>query len=72
MKIGNQDVIIVVIEPDGKEWHAYSPNLPGMHTCGDTIAEATANAEEAAALWLESVQAEYPDKSVSEIIEMYR
>lgn len=34
-------------------YHAYAPELPGLHTQGDSLEEATANAEEALALYVE-------------------
>ena len=37
-------------EPEGG-YHAYAPELPGLHTQGEDLEEATANAEEALALW---------------------
>jgi predicted RNase H-like HicB family nuclease len=47
----------VVFEPQSKGgFTVYSPDLPGMVTQGDTIEEATANAEEAIALYVESMR----------------
>ena len=42
----------VIIEPDGKHFHAYAPALKGCHTSGKTIAEAKKNIREAIALYL--------------------
>lgn len=42
-----------LIEKDGQEYHAYSPEIPGCHTHGRTIDEATANLKEAVSLYLE-------------------
>lgn len=39
-------------------YYAYAPDLPGLHTQGDTLEEARANAEEALALYVEGVQEE--------------
>jgi predicted RNase H-like HicB family nuclease len=39
-------------------YHAYAPELPGLHTQGDSIEDATANAEEALALYVEGLREE--------------
>ncbi len=39
-------------DPDGG-YHAYAPELPGLHTEGETLEEAVSNAEEALALYVE-------------------
>jgi len=36
--------------------HVYAPDLPGLHTQGDTLAEATANAQEALELYVEGLR----------------
>jgi antitoxin HicB len=47
----------VVFEPQPEGgFTVYSPDLPGMITQGDTIEEAAANAEEAIALYVESMR----------------
>jgi len=48
-----------VFEPqvDGG-YHAYAPELPGLHTQGDNLEDATANAEEALALYVEGLREE--------------
>ncbi len=45
----------VVIEPDGDQFHAYVPALPGCHSFGDSPDEALANIEEAIELHVESM-----------------
>ena len=40
-------------EPEGG-YHAYAPELPGLHTQGDDLNEARSNAEDASALYVES------------------
>lgn len=46
-----------VFEPEAEGgYHVYAPDLPGLHTQGDTIEEATANAREALALYVEGLQ----------------
>jgi predicted RNase H-like HicB family nuclease len=44
-------------EPEGG-YHAYAPELPGLHTQGEDLEEATANAEEALALYVEGMREE--------------
>jgi len=39
-------------------YHAYAPELPGLHTQGDNLEDATANAEEALALYVEELREE--------------
>jgi predicted RNase H-like HicB family nuclease len=39
-------------------YHVYAPDLPGLHTQGETLDEGTANAEEALALYVEGLRAE--------------
>jgi predicted RNase H-like HicB family nuclease len=43
-------------QPEGG-YHVFCPALPGCHSEGDTLDEATANIREAAALYLESLAA---------------
>lgn len=46
------------IEPDGKEFHAWSPELPGTHTHGATRAIALKNLKDAVRLYLDDVMEE--------------
>ena len=41
------------IEPDGNEYHAWVPELPGCHTHGRTVKEAMQNLKDAVQLYLE-------------------
>ena len=45
----------VIIEPDGKCFHAYAPALPGCHTFGKTITEAKKHIREAISLYIETL-----------------
>ena len=46
----------MVFEPqDEGGYHVYAPDLPGLHTQGDTLAEAELNAKEALALYVEGL-----------------
>lgn len=45
----------VIIEPDGKYFHAYAPALKGCHTQGKTIAEAKKNIREAVQVYVEGL-----------------
>ncbi len=47
--------ILIVVEPDEGEFHAYCPALKGLHTCGATEEEAMDNAADAAIAYLESL-----------------
>ncbi len=46
----------VVIEPDGDQFQAFVPALPGCHTFGTSIEEARANILDAIQLHLESMR----------------
>lgn len=39
-------------------YHVYAPELPGLHSQGDDLDDATANAEEALALYVEGLREE--------------
>ena len=44
----------LVFEPqDEGGYYVYAPDLPGLHSEGETLDEATANAEEALAVYVE-------------------
>lgn len=45
----------VIIEPDGKHFHAYAPALKGCHTSGKTITEAKKHIQEAVQVYLEGL-----------------
>jgi predicted RNase H-like HicB family nuclease len=46
-----------VFEPDpGGGYHVYAPELPGLHTQGDDLDDATENAREALALYIEGLR----------------
>ena len=47
--------ISVVIEKDENGYFAYSPELKGCHTQGDTVDEVLANMREAVELYLETL-----------------
>lgn len=49
--------IELVFEPQEEGgFHVYAPDLPGLHTQGDDLDEATRNAEEALVLYVEGVR----------------
>lgn len=54
MKIYSYRTIIVPDDPSG--FHGYVPSLPGVHTCGDTIAEVQKNLKEAIKCHLEGLK----------------
>lgn len=46
--------VTIRIEPDESGFHAYSPTLKGLHTCGETEEKALYNAKLAAKAYLTS------------------
>lgn len=48
------ELIFEPLEEGG--YHVYAPDLPGLHTQGDDIEDATRNAEEALALYVEGLR----------------
>jgi predicted RNase H-like HicB family nuclease len=49
--------IELVFEPQEEGgFHVYAPDLPGLHTQGEDLGDATKNAEEALALYVEGVR----------------
>ena len=49
--------IELVFEPlEEGGYHVYAPDLPGLHTQGEDIEDATQNAEEALALYVEGLR----------------
>jgi predicted RNase H-like HicB family nuclease len=49
--------IELVFEPDEEGgYHVYAPDLPGLHTQGEDIEDASRNAEEALALYVEGLR----------------
>lgn len=53
---GSQTTIRVHVEHDGEGYHAFSPDLKGLHAAGDTPEEAIAAAREGAALYVASLR----------------
>ena len=51
-------MITFKIEKDGDEFHTWTPELPGCHTHGKTVAEALENLKDAVQLYLEAVMEE--------------
>lgn len=47
--------IRVLVEPDGDSFHAYCPDLKGLHVCGDSEREALEAAREAVGLYMMSL-----------------
>jgi predicted RNase H-like HicB family nuclease len=48
-----------IFEPQNEGgYYVYAPDLPGLHTQGETLDEARANAEEALALYVEGLREE--------------
>jgi predicted RNase H-like HicB family nuclease len=47
--------VVLVVEPDEDEFHAFCPALKGLHTAGATEQEALENAKDAAAAYILSL-----------------
>jgi predicted RNase H-like HicB family nuclease len=54
----NAGMVTFRIEPDGDEFHAWSPELPGVHTHGGTRAQALKNLKDAVSLYLDDAMEE--------------
>lgn len=53
----NAREIELVFEPQEEGgYHVYAPDLPGLHTQGDDLDDATKNAEEALTLYIEGLR----------------
>jgi predicted RNase H-like HicB family nuclease len=58
-RMAEQSEFEFVFEPqDEGGYHVYAPDLPGLHTQGEDIDEATENAQEALALYVEGLREE--------------
>ncbi len=53
-----QEVEFVFEPQDEGGYHVYAPDLPGLHTQGDTIDDAVENAREALELYIEGLREE--------------
>jgi len=60
--------VSVIIEKDAAGYYAYSPDLPGCHSQGDTLEEAVANIKEAVSLYLDTLSPEEVNELVSKEI----
>jgi predicted RNase H-like HicB family nuclease len=50
------EIELVFAPQDEGGYHVYAPDLPGLHTQGDTLDEATVNAQEALELYVEGLR----------------
>ena len=53
---GGSEIEFIFEPQEEGGYYVYAPDLPGLHTQGDTLDEARANAEEALALYVEGLQ----------------
>jgi predicted RNase H-like HicB family nuclease len=53
-----REIELVFAPQDEGGYHVYAPDLPGLHTQGDTLEHATANAQEALELYVEGLREE--------------
>jgi predicted RNase H-like HicB family nuclease len=60
--------VSIVIEKDEHGYYAYSPELEGCQTQGDSLEETIENAREAAALYLEALSPDEVKELVSKEI----
>jgi predicted RNase H-like HicB family nuclease len=67
MLVGMRYTVIFETQPDGG-YHASCPALPGCHSEGDTLDDATANIREAIAVYLESLRAHGEPLPVEDIL----
>lgn len=51
-----REIELVFAPQEEGGYHVYAPDLPGLHTQGDTFEQASANAEEALALYVEGLR----------------
>jgi predicted RNase H-like HicB family nuclease len=51
-----QEIELVFEPQDEGSYHVYAPDLPGLHTQGEDMDDAMANASEAVALYVECLQ----------------
>lgn len=51
-----REIEIVFTPQEEGGYHVYAPDLPGLHTQGETLEEATANAQEALDLYIEGLR----------------
>ncbi|HST33073.1 MAG TPA: type II toxin-antitoxin system HicB family antitoxin [Solirubrobacteraceae bacterium] len=51
-----REIELVFAPQEEGGYHVYAPDLPGLHTQGDTLDEATSNAQEALALYVEGLR----------------
>lgn len=56
--VRSQEIEFVFEPQDEGGFYVYAPDLPGLHTQGDTLEEAIANAEEALQLYVEGLREE--------------
>ena len=56
MADGTQETELVFELQDEGGYHVYAPDLPGLHTQGDDLDGAMANAGEAVALYVEGLR----------------
>jgi predicted RNase H-like HicB family nuclease len=54
----SHEIELVFAPEEAGGYHVYAPDLPGLHTQGDTLEDATANAQEALELYVEGLREE--------------
>lgn len=57
MAMADPQEIELIFEPqEGGGYHVYAPDLPGLHSQGEDIEDASENAKEALALYVEGLR----------------
>jgi predicted RNase H-like HicB family nuclease len=51
-----REIELVFAPQEEGGYHVYAPDLPGLHSQGDTLEEASANAQEALELYVEGLR----------------
>ena len=54
----SNEVEFVFAPQEGGGYHVYAPDLPGLHTQGETVEEAEVNAKEALELYVDGLREE--------------
>lgn len=57
------------VEKDGKEFHAWCPELPGCHTHGGTVSQALENLKDAVQIYLDTVMEEEIARQTSQALD---
>lgn len=51
-----REIELVFVRQEERGYHVYAPDVPGLHSQGDTLEEASANAQEALDLYFDGLR----------------